>query len=106
MYPAGISGKRARLRAAASLTAMPQGFWVLVTLLDPAQPAQLLLGLAVVAAALLIAVAIALPVLAPAAPAARTFARRARTTTRPRLTDPDAAGRPRPRAPSTHPTVA
>jgi hypothetical protein len=85
---------------------MPQGFWVLATLFDPAQPAQLLLGLAVVAAALLIAVAIALPVPAPAAPATRLSARRARPTTRPRLTDPDAAGRPRPRAPSARPAAA
>jgi len=83
-----------------------QGFWAFAALLDPAQPAQLVLGLAVVAAALLIAVAIALPVLAPAAPAAQTFARRARTTTRPRLTDPDAAGRPRPRAPAARPAAA
>ncbi|MET0416248.1 MAG: hypothetical protein ABW022_09530 [Actinoplanes sp.] len=79
-----------------------EGFW---TLLDPARPAQLLLGLAVVAAALLIAVALALPVLAPAAPAVRVRAHRVRPAFRPRLADPDAAGRPRSRAPSLLPAA-
>jgi hypothetical protein len=89
-------------------------FWVLVTLLDPARfdpaqrtPATLVLGLAVVAAALLVAAVVALPVLVPAAaPGVRAFARQARTAVRPRLSDPDAAGRPRPRAPGRYPAVA
>jgi hypothetical protein len=75
------------------------------TLIDPARPAQLLLALAVVAAALLIAVAVALPVLAPAGPAVRVSAGRARPVARPRLADPDAAGRPRSRAPSLSPAA-
>jgi hypothetical protein len=85
------------------------GFWVLATLLDPAQPnpAFFALGLAVVAAALLVVVAAALPLLVPAAaPGVRAFARRSRTATRSRLRDPDAAGRPRPRAPTTRPAAA
>jgi hypothetical protein len=78
------------------------GFWVLVTLLDPAQrhPAHLMLGLAVVAAALLVVAVTARPALVPpAVPGLRAFARRARTAARPRVVDPDAPGRPRPRAP-------
>jgi hypothetical protein len=35
----------------------------------------------------------------------RAFARRARITARPRLADPDAAGRPRSRAPSVAPAA-
>jgi hypothetical protein len=91
------------LRVVITVAAMLlEGFW---TLLDPARPAQLLLALAVVAAALLIAVAIALPMLAPAVPAVRVSARRARPVVRPRLADPDAAGRPRSRAPSFSPAA-
>jgi hypothetical protein len=85
------------------------GFWVLVHLLDPAQrtPATLVLGLAAVAAALLVAAVIALPSLMPSAvPGLRAFARRARTAARPRVLDPDAPGRPRPRAPGVCPAVA
>lgn len=90
------------------------GFWVLAALLNPAQldlaqpsPAHLVLGLAVVAAALLVVAAIGRPVLVAAgAPGVRAFARRARTAARPRLIDPDAAGRPRPRAPSACPAAA
>jgi hypothetical protein len=88
------------------------GFWVLTTLVDPAlvDPARggtsatsLVLGVALVAAALLIVAAIGLPVLVPAGtPGVRAYARRARTAARPRLLDPDAAGRPRPRAPSAY----
>jgi hypothetical protein len=83
------------------------GFWVLATLLDPAQttPTHLVLGLAAVA--LLVVATISLPVLVPAAaPGVRAFARRARTAARPRLADPDAAGRPRSRAPSVCPAAA
>jgi hypothetical protein len=90
------------------------GFWVLAALLNPAllnpahvSPAHLVLGLAVVAAALLVVAVIGLPVRRPAgAPSLRAFALRARTAARPRLIDPDAAGRPRPRAPSACPAVA
>jgi hypothetical protein len=86
------------------------GFWVLAALQFPlSEPwsAQFALGLAVVAAALLaVAAAAGLPVV----PAARVAAiaqvrRRSRTTRVPRLLDPDAAGRPRPRAPTTCPAA-
>ena len=88
-----------------------QGFGALAALLDPTRagaPGQLVLGLALVAAAvLLIAATAALPVPALfAAPTVRALARRARVTARPRLADPDAAGRPRSRAPSNTPAAA
>ena len=88
-----------------------EGFWALAALLDPTRagaPGQLVLGLALVAAAvLLIAAATALPLPALlATPAVRAFARRARVATRSRLADPDAAGRPRSRAPSFTPAAA
>ncbi|WP_213007326.1 DUF6412 domain-containing protein [Paractinoplanes toevensis] len=87
-----------------------EGFWALAALLDPTPsgaPAQLVLGLALVAAAIVIIAATALPALPPAMPLA-TFAlsRRARATERPRLADPDAPGRPRSRAPSPAPAAA
>lgn len=84
------------------------GFWVLATLIGPApRPSALVLTLAVVAAALLVVAVTCLPALLPSgAPAARAFARRARTADRPRLLDPDAAGRPRPRAPTPRPAAA
>lgn len=86
------------------------GFWALVALLDPTSagaPAQLVFGLALVAAALMVVAVIGLPVLAAAgAPGVRAFARRARSAPRPRLLDPDAAGRPRSRAPAPSPAVA
>ena len=81
--------------------------WLLTLLLSPAPTTtHLVVTLAVVAAALVILLAatgIAAPVHPPslAAPG-----RRAGPRVLPRLTDPDAAGRPRPRAPSTRPTVA
>jgi cytochrome b len=82
--------------------------WALAALINPAftgSPAHLALGLAVVA--LLVVVALALPMLPPTtAPGLRAFARRARTAARPRLLDPDAAGRPRPRAPTGCPATA
>jgi hypothetical protein len=81
------------------------GFWVLAALIDPA-PSHSVLGLAVVAAALLIMAAFVVPALAPVTTRGFVaFARRARTSARPRLTDPDAAGRPRPRAPSARPAA-
>jgi hypothetical protein len=82
------------------------GFWVLATLLNPAHisPAHLVVGLAVLA--LLVIAAVAVPALVPAAAlSARAFARRARISAPPRLIDPDAAGRPRPRAPSVCPAA-
>ena len=87
-----------------------QGIGAFAALIDPTRagaPGQLVLGLALVATAvLLIAAAAALP--APAlfaAPTVRAFARRARVAARPRLADPDAAGRPRSRAPSAAPAA-
>jgi hypothetical protein len=74
--------------------------------LDPA-PGHLMLGLAVVVGALLVAAAVALPT--PAAstvPGRRLLARHTRVVVLPRLLDPGAAGRPRPRAPSGHPATA
>jgi hypothetical protein len=68
--------------------------------------AELVLGLAVVAAALLVVVAaaaVALPVFRPVAVGHRA---RSRIVATPRLSDPDAAGRPRPRAPSVCPAAA
>ena len=89
------------------------GFWVLATLLDPTRspgylvPEYLVLGLAVVAAALLVVAATTLPTPArAAAPGVRAFARRARTASRSRLVDPDAAGHARPRAPGLRPAAA
>jgi hypothetical protein len=83
------------------------GFWVLAALQFPlsgsgGSSAQLALGLAVVAAALIAVVAAAgLPVLRPARGVELGIVRRRGGTTRvPRLADPDAAGRPRPRAPT------
>jgi len=87
-----------------------QGIGALAALFDPTRagaPGQLVLGLALVATAvLLIAAAAALPVPALfAAPTVRAFARRARVAARPRLADPDAAGRPRSRAPAFAPAA-
>jgi hypothetical protein len=84
------------------------GFWVLVALQSPApSSAQLALGLAAVAAALVVVLAAAgLPTPAVAVPGGfRGVARRTRVRSVPRLTDPDAAGRPRPRAPSAFPAA-
>ncbi len=85
------------------------GCWVVAALQLPAQgsSAQLMLGLAVVAAALLVlaaAAAVPLPALRPAS-AGVGLAVRALRRRLPRLLDPGAAGRPRPRAPSACPAV-
>jgi hypothetical protein len=111
MYPSGGSRKRFRVAGRRYLGLMPLwGLWVLATLINaalisPAHPSSLVLGLAAVAAALLI-VALFVPALAPAAAtSAVAFARRARTFAPPRLIDPDAAGRPRPRAPTVCPAA-
>ncbi|MEV6344991.1 DUF6412 domain-containing protein [Actinoplanes sp. NPDC051851] len=81
------------------------GFWAMAraALLDPQMSGgpSLVMTLALVAAALLVVAAVALPVLGTAiTPGMSAFARRSRTQA-PRLRDPDAAGRPRPRAPAT-----
>jgi hypothetical protein len=86
------------------------GFWVFAALQSPApgSSAPLVLGLAAVAAALLVVLAAAavipLPALRPTA-AGVGLAARAKVRRLPRLLDPDAAGRPRPRAPSAYPAV-
>jgi hypothetical protein len=84
------------------------GFWVLAALQSPTpSSAQWALGLAVVAAALLVVLAAAgLPATAPAVPRGfRGVVRRPAVRRVPRLIDPDAAGRPRPRAPSAFPAA-
>jgi hypothetical protein len=83
------------------------GFWVLAALQSPtSSSAHLAFGLAVVAAALLVVAAAGLPVLPPVRSTAPGHAeRRARTKHVPRVLDPDAAGRPRPRAPSAYPAA-
>jgi hypothetical protein len=83
------------------------GLWALAGLQSPASSTQLVLGLAVVAAALLIVVAAAglrvLPL--PVAFWSQGGGRRVRVTRPPRQLDPDAAGRPRPRAPTQGPAA-
>jgi Family of unknown function (DUF6412) len=82
--------------------------WVLAVLLSPAPDTSVLvLGLAVVAAALLIALAAA-GVAMPSATgtAGSPVSSRAGHRDLPRLLDPDAPGRPRPRAPTAYPTAA
>jgi hypothetical protein len=84
------------------------GVWALVALQPPvSSSAQLAAVLAVVAAALLVVAATAgLPVPSFAVPGAvQGVARRARIRRVPRLADPDAAGRPRPRAPTPLPAA-
>jgi hypothetical protein len=86
------------------------GCWVFAALQSPAQgsSAPLVLGLAAVAVAVLLVLAAAAviplsawrPAAAGPGPAARARVRRLS-----RLLDPDAAGRPRPRAPSAYPAV-
>ncbi|MEV6630327.1 DUF6412 domain-containing protein [Actinoplanes sp. NPDC051470] len=89
---------------------MAQALWLL---LGPVLPgtsdsaAQFVLSLAVVAAALLVVVAAA----GVSLPSSRTVGvascLRTRAVARPpRLSDPDAAGRPRPRAPTEYPAAA
>jgi hypothetical protein len=83
------------------------GLWALFALQSPAPSSHLVLGLAVAAAALLVVVAAAGLRLAPIPAAAwsRAIARRVRVERLPRLLDPDAAGRPRPRAPTSGPAA-
>jgi len=109
-YPVAGAGKRA-LRCRRSVVVMLLlGCWVFAALQSPAvgPSAQLMLGLAVVGAVLLVLLAAAavvpLPALRPAS-AGVGLATRALKRRLPRLLDPDAAGRPRPRAPSACPAV-
>jgi hypothetical protein len=80
------------------------GFWVLAAVAGPA-PSHGVLGLAVIAAALLIVALLVPPLASRPAAGLLAFARRARGFAPPRLIDPDAAGRPRPRAPSVCPAA-
>jgi hypothetical protein len=85
-----------------------QALWLLLGAVLPpsgSSATELVLGLAVVAAALLIVAAaagVSLPVFRAFFSAGR---RRFETVVTPRLSDPDAAGRPRPRAPSVCPAA-
>ncbi|MFI5832613.1 DUF6412 domain-containing protein [Micromonospora sp. NPDC051300] len=85
------------------------GTWAYALALVADRPAGLLAG-AAVAAALLLATVLALRVRAlPAPPVTRHAASvraRARSRRMPRQVDPDAAGRPRPRAPGLSPSAA
>ncbi|WIM95667.1 DUF6412 domain-containing protein [Actinoplanes oblitus] len=86
------------------------GLWALAgsALLEPGLSSgpRLVLALALVTAALLVVAAVALPVLIRGLiPGMRAFTRRFRESA-PRLLDPDAAGRPRPRAPTARPAAA
>ncbi|MGC4893193.1 DUF6412 domain-containing protein [Micromonospora sp. DT31] len=93
----------------AQALAVVTGMWVYTLTLAADRPVGLLAG-AAVATALLLAMLLALRVRAlPTPPGTRyAAALRARSRRRgvPRQTDPDAAGRPRPRAPGTHPSAA
>jgi hypothetical protein len=85
------------------------GYWALAgsALLAPelGSGPRLVLALALVTAALVLVAAVAVPVLAAGfLPGMRAFTRRVRMSA-PRLLDPDAAGRPRPRAPTAHPAA-
>ena len=81
--------------------------WLLTLLLSPApSTSHLVVTLAVVAAALVILLAAAGVTVPARAPSRTAPGRRAGPRVLPRLTDPDAAGRPRPRAPSAHPAAA
>ena len=82
--------------------------WLLPMLLSsPApSPSQLMLGLAVVAAAVLLMVLAAAGLASvPVRPAVRPPSRRVGADDLPRLLDPGAPGRPRPRAPSAYPAA-
>ncbi|MCO1618093.1 DUF6412 domain-containing protein [Micromonospora sp. CPM1] len=93
----------------AGILAVLTGAWAYALALVADRPAGLLAGAAVVAA-LLLATLLALRVRAlPTSPGTRfAVALRARARRRgvPRQVDPDAPGRPRPRAPGLHPSAA
>ena len=69
-------------------------------------PGQLMLGLAVALAVLILAAAAGIASPAAVSTFVSPLARRLEMSVRPRLADPDAAGRPRPRAPTAYPTAA
>jgi Family of unknown function (DUF6412) len=119
------AGKRGLRRGRSVDGMLLLGCWVFAALQSPAlqspalhgpalqspahgPSAQLVLGLAAVAAALLVVLAAAAVLRLPAprpAVAGTGLAARARVRRLPRLLDPGAAGRPRPRAPSACPAV-
>ena len=103
LYPVADAGKRLPDRR--NLTGMV--LWLLAALLSPApSPSHLILGLAVVAAAVLLVVLAAAGLATSAR--ARTVRPAAHPTgdvDRPRQLDPDAPGRPRPRAPAAYPAA-
>ncbi|MFG1605095.1 DUF6412 domain-containing protein [Actinoplanes sp. NPDC049265] len=89
---------------------MIQALWLLLSPVLPGTPTasatEFVLGLAVVAAALLVVVAAA----SVSLPRVRAFGVASRLRPRSvarlaRVSDPDAAGRPRPRAPSAYPAA-
>ncbi|GAA2546831.1 hypothetical protein GCM10010435_15090 [Winogradskya consettensis] len=85
------------------------GFWAFVALQSPGpglQSPQLLMGLAAVAVALLVALAVAGMTTPRPLLVRRVRAVGAEIQHLPRSLDPDAAGRPRPRAPSPFPVIA
>jgi hypothetical protein len=69
-------------------------------------PGQLMLGLALALAVLILAAAAGVATTTSAATVTSASTGRHDTMVRPRLADPDAAGRPRPRAPTAYPTAA
>src|SRR5262245_62011919 len=109
-YPFVDDRKRALRSPRTVVRMMLLGCWVPVALQSPGQSmsAQLMLGLAVAAVALLVVLAAAgVPVATrPSAPAGVARAVRVRVRRLSRLLDPDAAGRPRPRAPSVCPAAS
>jgi hypothetical protein len=81
--------------------------WALSLLLGPTpSTTQLVLGLAVVLAALIVAAATGTRTWRTTLSAAPGQKAPRNEPKRPRLADPNAAGRPRPRAPSAYPTAA
>ena len=81
--------------------------WALSLLLSPTpSTTHLVLGLAVVLAALIVAAATGTRTWRTTVPATPGLKATSEQKFRPRLADPDAAGRPRPRAPSAYPTAA
>ena len=83
-------------------------FWALWLLLSPEllSPANLVLGLAVLLAALVVAATTGIGARRAEVAATPRPKPSRRDRPVPRLTDPDAAGRPRSRAPSAYPTAA
>jgi hypothetical protein len=81
--------------------------WALSLLLSPTpSTTHLVLGLVVVLAALIVAASASIGTRRTTTQAAPGPRARTSEIPRPGLADPDAAGRPRPRAPSAYPTAA